>query len=112
MNTLDNEFEKIGRKTPFTVPEGYFDAQRERLLSIGSPKRDKFIMLRRITGVAAVVAVIFAATFLFLNNDPVPAVGGDSLEAYLSSLSDEELAQAVNMAEYDIFYETDSITNY
>ena len=111
MNTIDN-FDKIGRKMPYTVPQGYFDGQRERLLKIADEQKPKRLtMVKRITSVAAAIAVICSCAVYFLGNDSVPAVSIDPMDAYLSSLSDEQLAQAVDIADYDIFFETDSI-NY
>lgn len=34
MNTTVDNFDNIGRNTPYRVPQGYFDKQKERLLSI------------------------------------------------------------------------------
>ena len=109
MNTIDN-FDKIGRKMPYTVPQGYFDGQRERLLKIADEQKPKRLtMVKRIT--SAAIAVICSCAVYFLGKDSVPAVSIDPMDAYLSSLSDEQLAQAVDIADYDIFFETDSI-NY
>ena len=105
MNTID-DFDKIGRKMPYTVPQGYFDNQRERLLKIADEQKSKRLtMVKRIASVAAALAVICTCAVYFLGNNSVPAVSIDPMDAYLSSLSDEQLAQAVDIADYDIFFD-------
>lgn len=113
MNTTVDNFDNIGRNTPYRVPQDYFDKQRERLLSIADTgNKRRRITLRRVLAVAS-AAVIFLGMSLFtwhVTNSP--AVNVDPVDAYMSSLSDDDLAQAIDIADNDIFFETDSITNY
>ncbi len=112
MNTTVDDFDNIGRKIPYRVPEGYFDTQRDRLLEIGKSKKSGKILLRKVIAVSSAAVVILALSLLCRNIFKTPTVTIDPVEAYLSNLSDEDLAQAIDIADYDIFYETDSLTNY
>lgn len=112
MSSTEDIFDKIGRKTPYTTPGGYFGQQRERLLDISRSKKKNTMLFRRIMVAASVVAVVAVGFMLFRGVSAIQPAEYLSVDDYLASLSDDDLAYSVEIAEYDIFYETDSLTNY
>ena len=38
---MENDLENMGKKMPYTVPEGFFDAMEERLMQEAAPKKTK-----------------------------------------------------------------------
>ena len=56
---MEKEFENIGKKMPYTVPEGYFDAMHVKLSTI--PARQKRVLAFR--WISAAAAVVLVASF-------------------------------------------------
>ena len=73
MNTVeDNEFQKIGKKTPYNTPDGFFEQISEKTLQKAKQRekgRRSNLILWRTVAVAASLAALFLIGYLI--SDPV-----------------------------------------
>lgn len=112
----DFDFDDIGKQTPYTVPEGFFeDMQRTVMERVGIRQRRKShlkLVAASVVAVAAMLAGILFAPSLFRTENAVPSSdvlaversnGADALDGWIKELSDEELEELVNFSENDIF---------
>ena len=70
---MENDYEKMNKTMPYTVPEGFFEEMEERLMQEVEPKKDSR-KLRNValwTGfaVAASLALLLVFRFGWHNND-------------------------------------------
>lgn len=70
---MENDFEKMNKTMPYTVPEGFFEEMEERLMQEVEPKKDSR-KLRNVTlwtgfAVAASLALLLVLRFGWHNND-------------------------------------------
>ena len=96
---MENEFKNIGKKMPYTVPDGYFEKMHERLSAI--PGRQRRAMTRRWVSIAAAFVLVSSVGFFSLRQKPQD----NTLADIVQSLSDEELASWVEFSDNDIFIE-------
>ena len=94
------------------VPEGFFEQQRRQLLAIPlkeqvkSARRKRLWLAGGITAAAALIAAFFTPA----------GFGGkfsveQNMDNYIAHLSDNSLNQAVELADWDPYYEIEH-TNY
>ena len=70
---MENDFEKMNKTMPYTVPEGFFEDMEERLMKEVEPKKDSR-KLRNVTlwtgfAVAASLALLIVLRHGWQNND-------------------------------------------
>ena len=94
---MENEFKNIGKKMPYTVPDGYFDQMHERLSAI--PGRQRRAVTLRWVSIAAAFVLVTSVGFFTLRQKPQD----NTLADIVQSLSDEELASWVDFHDNDVF---------
>ena len=98
---MEKEFENIGKKMPYTVPDGYFDAMHEKLAAI--PGRQRRNLVIRWVSAAAAIVLVASVAFFTLRPRPQETLLSDIMLQYEQSLSDEELDSWVEFSENDVF---------
>jgi len=81
MNT-ESEFQEIGKKMPYSVPEGFFDRVTEKTLEEARNREKihrKTVVLWRTMAVAASIAALFGVGYLLFT----PAPGKHTEQAFL-----------------------------
>ena len=122
MNT-DFDFDNIGKRTPYSTPEGFFDEMQRKVMAQACGKQHRKRRLTMIISTALAMAAILTG-FLFIpsfyqNQDTTinpnggnvlaieknkTAVGDQSqADKWINELSDEELEELVSFSENDIF---------
>ncbi len=98
------DMEKIGKRTPYTVPEGFHEEFRGRLLATSAkvtpltPSR-----IRRVALWGGGVAVAVAVAIGVILGSPKPL---SDFEAMLAELSDEQCNALIESYNNDIFLAT------
>ncbi|MDD5871253.1 MAG: hypothetical protein PUC77_07195 [Bacteroidales bacterium] len=97
----------IDKRTPYTVPEGFFEQAGERLSKeISRRRRLRFVRLT--ASAAAVVAIVVAVGYSLrraASDDLSAAAIQQIAEAPEKYMTDEELQQWVAFAESDIYFD-------
>ena len=113
----DFDFDDIGKRTPYTTPDGFFeDVQRKVMERTGVKQQRKSHMKLIISTVVAIAAVLAGILFVpsLRQMDEVKSsssntlAGGrskvtDPVDKWIKELSDEELEELVSFSENDIF---------
>lgn len=113
----DFDFDDIGKKTPYRVPEGFFDdMQREvqkRTYADKPANRRLWIAASTSIAVAAVLIGFLFMPFHFRQNDPGRTdlqrpdtenyTAAISADKWIREMSDEELEELVSFSENDMF---------
>ena len=113
----DFDFDDIGKKTPYRVPEGFFDEmQREvqkRTYADKPANRRLWIAASTSIAVAAVLIGFLFMPFHFRQNDPGRTdlqrpdtenyTAAISADKWIREMSDEELEELVSFSENDMF---------
>ena len=97
MPDMENSFEKIGKKMPYTVPDGYFEQMHEQLSAI--PRRQRRVVTFRWLAIAAAFVLVASVGFFSLRQKPQVNTMADVAK----SLSDEELASWIEFNDNDVF---------
>lgn len=105
----DFDVENIGKRMPYDVPEGFFEEFPERMMR--KVRAEQRVRRRRVWGVAigtGGMAALFAGALLFGGRPEMQSSTedyvewatalSDRMDAYVSGLSDKELAE-----EYDYY---------
>lgn len=114
----DFDFDDIGKKTPYRVPEGFFDEmQREvqkRTYADKPANRRLWIAASTSIAVAAVLIGFLFMPFHFRQNDPGRTdlqrpdtenyTAAISADKWIREMSDEELEELVSFSENDMFF--------
>lgn len=116
----DFDFNMIGRRTPYQVPEGFFDRMEHETLKKVSEERKKARSHHLRIGISVALAVAaMLCGVIFLQEKPLPdtvrntsEVGWiaqnngeqDAMDLYLQGLTDEELEEWIELTENDVFY--------
>ena len=116
----DFDFSEIGKRTPYRTPEGFFETVQANILKRADEekKRRRLLNIRIGVSVALAVAAMMCG-IVFFSNVPkdLPEhgmdagwvafrdMGTDAMDAYVRSLTDEELEEWVEFSENDIYYE-------
>lgn len=102
-----SEKNTIERRSPYTVPDGFFEQAEERLHKEISRRR-RLRIVRLTASAAAVVAIVVAAGYSLrsaVSDDLSAATIQQIAEAPEKYMSDEELQQWVAFAESDIYFD-------
>lgn len=103
------DFESIGKRTPYRVPEGFFEEMQNRVLHTAEVKKARVITLPRaamltVAAAAAVLAVLLVPGRL--QTERAKAMPDDALvvnTSWVDNMSDEDLAYMESIYECDIF---------
>jgi len=113
----DFDFDDIGKRTPYTTPDGFFeDMQRKVMERTGMKQQRKSHMKLVISTAVAIAAMLTGLLFVpsFYQTDDVKpsssnvlaverSKGTDTEDKWIKELSDEELEELVSFSENDIF---------
>ena len=113
----DFDFDDIGKRTPYTTPDGFFeDVQRKVMERTGVKQQRKSHMKLIISTVVAIAAVLTGILFVpsLRQMDEVKSSSSNTLavdrsngtdpgDKWIKELSDEELEELVSFSENDIF---------
>jgi hypothetical protein len=114
------DFNSIGKRTPFRMPDGFFERmQAETMKRVAEEKRQKKLY-RLKWGVSVALAIAaMVCGFVFFPSAPSEVVyptyanewvaqmtdDTDAMDLYLQGVSDEELEEWMEFSENDIFIE-------
>ncbi len=93
-NTMDTNFETIGKRMPYTVPTDFFSQNEAALFARTTRRRS----LPLICGIAASFALICFVGLWFTSSELTPPLYG-----YNEQMEDDELASWVEFYEADMF---------
>lgn len=104
---MEKEFNKVGRRMPYRVPEGFFEEQEKAILaqSVGSKTRFHRWWVGGVAAAACLMVGLFG-----LHSADEPAFAPTALYGYTEQMNDEELTTWVEFYEADIFL-SDAATN-
>mgnify|MGYP003303466477 FL=1 len=104
---MEKEFNKVGKRMPYRVPEGFFEAQEKELLakSVGSKTRFHRWWVGGVAAAACLMVGLFG-----LHSADEPTFAPTALYGYTEQMNDEELTTWVEFYEADIFL-SDAATN-
>lgn len=107
------DFDKVGKRMPYTVPDGFFDELEENIRqeALKKPTKSRFgIVLRMVSAIAAMIAIVFILNI----NISVPSQANDMTDVAqaFNRLSDEDQAYLMDVYNNDVFlneyeYDTD-----
>lgn len=99
----------IGRRMPYTVPDGFFENMERDIMrkaDTPSPRRHLLITWRKaLASIAAAVALLFVIHTVLPESDTTAADGYDGIEQAFSQLSPADQDYLISI------YEEDDITN-
>lgn len=114
----DFDFDDIGKRTPYRTPEGFFDDVQQKVMERTGGKQQRKSRLKLIVSTVITMAALLAG-FLFVptwyHTDTPMSVSSstlaiertngstESVDKWISELSDEELEELVSFSENDIF---------
>ena len=100
----DFDFDDIGKRTPYTTPDGFFeDVQRKVMERTGVKQQRKSHMKLIISTVVAIAAVLAGILFVPSLRQMDEVKSASSVDKWIHELSDEELEELVSFSENDIF---------
>lgn len=104
---MEKEFNKVGKRMPYRVPEGFFEAQEKEILakSVGSKTRFHRWWVGGVAAAACLMVGLFG-----LHSADEPTFAPTALYGYTEPMNDEELTTWVEFYEADIFL-SDAATN-
>ena len=112
------DFEKIGKKMPYSVPEGFFDTMEENIQSALSVtkthpfsstvknKRRKWIYL--LTGAVAAVALLLLTVRIFRPTPSASEYSFEMVELAFNNLSTDDQNFLMEVYEDDVFMAVDN----
>lgn len=95
------DFDEIGKKTPYRIPEGFFDEMQQHVLQQTEEPQHKLISLKRISYAVIGMAAAVSA-FIFIPHHSTEVEQSASI-SWIEQMSDEDLQAMNDMTEYDIF---------
>lgn len=121
MMKKDFNFEEMGTRTPYRMPEGCFERVQQRVMERTlKEKKRKRTRMWTLAGTAIAAAAMLTGVLFFVSapeeKEQLPDAGslmvstqttttGDDMEQYIMALSDEELNEWIEFSENDIFIE-------
>ncbi len=104
---MEKEFNKVGKRMPYRVPEGFFEEQEKAILakSVGSKTRFHRWWVGGVAAAACLMVGLFG-----LHSADEPTLAPTALYGYTEQMNDEELTTWVEFYEADIFL-SDAATN-
>lgn len=105
--TKQFDFDQIGKKVPYRVPEGFFEEmQREVLARTVPPRRRRpyWRIVSALLGAAAVVAAVVFIPRSYPEQQEAPLTASHKVESdWVEQLPDDELKAMDDFADYDLF---------
>ena len=108
----DFDFDDIGKRTPYTTPDGFFEDVQRKVMKQQRKSHMKLI-ISTVVAIAAVLAgILFVPSLRQMDevkssSSNTLAVdrsnGTDPVDTWIKELSDEELEELVSFSENDIF---------
>lgn len=112
----DFDFDDIGKRTPYYMPDGFFEEMQQKVMTQVAAKKQRRYM-RLVIATIATAAVLAGIFFIpsWYQTSTAQHSGTDILavethhdtaepiDKWIRDLSDEELEELVNFSEYDIF---------
>lgn len=105
MNNIDN----INQPNPFTVPEGFFDRNRQAILC-RIARRRKIMFIRRSAIAATIAAVAFMAWSPWNHNESMSP--DERIDLFISQASDSQLSDAIQLADAEYLFDSEPLGNY
>ena len=100
--TNHTDFDEIGKKTPYRIPEGFFDEmQHEVLLQADRPQQRRPLIKYISYSLAGIAAAV--AAFVFIPRTDTETENDNTAISWIEQVSDEDLNAMADMSEYDIF---------
>ena len=103
------DFEEIGKKVPYRVPDGFFNEMQQQVMAqVEQPRRRSTLFVRISSAVIGVAAVVSAFIFLPKSQtepDPQPRLTAEQNVSvgWVEQLSDDELQDMDDFSDFDIF---------
>ena len=113
------DFKSIGKRMPYRIPDGFLEKMQKQVLERTQAERfNRQHRIKLIIGAALAIAAVMLGVLFFPISQPVaeelPSPSlivstdldssySDTLDRYIESMSDEELAGWVELSENDIF---------
>lgn len=99
------EIEKIGKRTPYGVPEGFHEELKQRIMATVQPQRTRRVGHKRalrlaLWGGGLVAAAAVALALTVATSEPTPA---EAFDRMLAQLTDEQCNSLVASYNSDIF---------
>ena len=109
------DFKNIGKRMPYRTPDGFFGKMQKQVLERTFNRQHR---IKLIIGAALAIAAVMLGVLFFPISQPVAeelpshslivstdldSSYSDTLDRYIESMSDEELAGWVELSENDIF---------
>lgn len=104
-----NDIDTINRPNPFTVPEGFFDRNREVIVG-RIARRRRIMFIRRSAIAAAVTAVAFMAWSPWSRNENMSP--DERIDMFISQASDSQLSDAIQLADAEYLFDSQQIGHY
>lgn len=95
-----DELEKIGRRMPYKVPEGYFDNMVSDIIAVKSHSANAFGQLRRIALAVASVAAVLFATYMAFDRNKI--TGSDVDDAFIA-MSETDRSAFLELYQNDMY---------
>ena len=112
------DFEKIGKKMPYSVPEGFFDTMEENIHSalsetnthpLSSTVKNKHLKrIYLLTGAVAAVALLLLTLRIFLSNPSASEYSFENVELAFNNLSLDDQDFLMEIYEDDVFMAVDN----
>ena len=106
----DFDFDNIGKRTPYRVPEGFFDELQQHVMDKVEVKPKKhFSLPKMMTVMLAAAAVVLIGVMVLpglVKTDEAASLADDALvmnTSWVDNMSDEDLAYMESIYECDIF---------
>lgn len=120
MADKDFDFKNIGKQMPYRVPDGFFEKMQEQMTkrAADDKKHKRQQRMKLIISVTLAAAAILMGVIFFLATKPeieqfpsnslivsmdLDYSSPDVMDQYIADMSDEELAEWVELSENDIF---------
>ena len=102
------DFKNIGKRMPYRTPDGFFGKMQKQVLERTQAERfNRQNRIKLIIGATLAIAAVMLGVLFFPISQPVAkdldSSYSDTLDRYIESMSDEELAEWVELSENDIF---------
>ncbi len=106
---MNVDFDTSKRPNPFTVPDGFFQENRNAVM--GRVARHRRVMFIRRSAAAAAIAAV--AMIAWNNLSTTESLSPDqSLDLLISQASDAQLSDAVALADAESLFDTEYLTDY
>lgn len=119
MEEKDFDFKTVGKQMPYRTPEGFFEKMQEQVMerAQGGKQKRQHRMKLVVSTVFAAAAVLLGVIFFPASQPEVEQLPSnqlivstdleyaypDTMDSYIEEMSDEELAEWVELSDNDIF---------